>query len=103
MHHARGQPFPRSRSTIRRLATDLRLSRPALPDLQGAELEGKLAEFATGIEVVVISGDPEAKEMVEETGLTAPMGHDLTVAADRHPAVGEGTAPSPNPACSDQP
>jgi peroxiredoxin len=46
------------------------------------ELEGKLAEFTqTGIEVVVISGDPEAKaaRMVEETGLTAPMGHDLTV------------------------
>jgi peroxiredoxin len=43
-------------------------------------LEGKRAEF-TGIEVVVVSGDPEAKAagMVETTGISALMGHDLTI------------------------
>lgn len=46
------------------------------------DLEGKLAEFAeNGIEVVVVSGDPleKAEKMVEATGISAPLGHDLSL------------------------
>jgi peroxiredoxin len=79
-----GQPFPQGRrpETGRRHAA---LGRPTSADWQLifvyrglhcpickgylTELEGKLAEF-TGIEVVVVSGDPEAKAagMVERPG-----------------------------------
>jgi peroxiredoxin len=103
MHHAlnSGQPFPRV-DVARLGGGTLALGRPTSADWQLifvyrglhcpickgylSELEGKLPQFAaTGIEVVVISGDPEAKaaKMVEETGLTAPMGHDLTLAQMR--------------------
>lgn len=99
MHHAlnSGQPFPKV--DIPKLGGGtLTLGRPTTakwqlifvyrglhcPICKGylGELEGKLSEFAEiGIEVVVISGDPEAKavKMVEETGTTAPLGYDLSL------------------------
>ena len=99
MHNAlnSGQPFPQV--DLPKLGGGkLTLGRPASAEWQLVfvyrglhcpickgyltELQGKLSEFSeTGIEVVVVSGDPEPKaaRMVEETGLTAPMGHDLTV------------------------
>jgi peroxiredoxin len=96
-----GQPFPQV--DLPKLGGGtLRLGRPASADWQLifvyrglhcpickgylAELENRLEDFTRiGIEVVVVSGDPapKAEKMVAETGLSAPMGHDLSVAQMR--------------------
>ncbi len=49
-------------------------------------LQEALAEFHdNGVDVVVVSGDPEqkAKAMAEQTGVSVPMGYDLSVAQMR--------------------